>query len=560
MNKPIPILTLALAAAAGCPKNTETERVAAPTRHEQTLTDELERSKLTLGDFLATFGEAQNQVTTTEAALIYSSRREFCLAVTQWASTYQKNLDHYPYYTESTFPADMNYYMPPVGEGPFFQDVVAATIKKGCLTPDERLQFFNDYKLTVLQYRLNDMQKIFAAMESWKYDLLDGDEKAQKRFEQARKNYEAIIHAYEGDRNTTYENVFNDEERKALPPTQKTSAYNEAVRLIDHVQNGGKTPAENLEAISTKKKSVTALWDGEETSPEEKEDLYRAMMLLMDYEIYLISAAVPMERGFVLGSNMTTQGEIVGEGEVDLVFNAPKEVRRFQMPSAATLDVEVGQQAAAQASGDNQWLALAESLFFNRALKDYTDQTYPYAVYPTRYQPFNAIEAWERSLATSRVLFQLEDGYCGQISSDHLDCRRLTYQQQLDGQPGVLFMPELTRGHYAAIVGGLESSYRISQNYIEYQNRTNYLSLFDQLAYHPEEKPSIGDVPQLYCYKADESCRDALEGMRAVWYHLISTYPNSAIEPGTTYDVPVPFLREMAEDYAKDWLSENSNY
>lgn len=318
----------------------------------------------------------------TVAAITYSSRTEFCRAVVGWSENY---IDQSIYHDEDDFDFDRGLIPLGIGHGEFFEQVLAPTITKGCLSSKERRAYFEYYKTQALQIYAQRITSLYKRITPYKKDK----EKApivQRGFEYIK----ALQLKFESEKAIGYEDLFNDGSNSFEVPVASGRYYSDAVKLLEKMEKSPKT----LDEITTALNAYNTLYYSPSLTEEDKADLLKGIMLLLDYQIVLINEALPSSS--MTSSFVGASGEAVGETEFEAVITT--ETRKpFKVPEL-TLEDEMEKTQMYVANDDTYWQRLAELDFYTYAARDFL------AGLGER-PNVDPIKQWERSLVVSAKAF-----------------------------------------------------------------------------------------------------------------------------------------------------------
>ncbi|MBI4127389.1 hypothetical protein HY463_01645 [Candidatus Peregrinibacteria bacterium] len=379
------------------------EIAEAKEKHDPQVFDEAELVKLKLVDFLAQVEANYTDANLTEQAIILSSRREFCGAVRDWTVNYMSEVMH-PMLESRVFDHGFNHWINQlpegVGVGPLFEDVVVATITKGCLTEDERRGFFNDYKARILSFYVSDIKIAMKIIHLYESDAIRDDEYAMAQVKGGQRYISILKSRYDHDKNIRYEDIFEVDSNKVQIPRTENRRYRGAVTLVANLekkQNDGdmKQVADAIETVSQNLQKYWELYESKTIEESEKADVLQAFMLLQEYQIKLMDAMIPHTGSIISDTIIESDDVAKGETEFDVTMR-DTHARRFEVPEM-NLENDVMVYRHAGAINDNAWLRFAEFNYFGNAIADFmnnTDETVS-----------DSIVHWEQSLSKARDNF-----------------------------------------------------------------------------------------------------------------------------------------------------------
>jgi hypothetical protein len=354
--------------------------------HAETKVPEITQEKAASGKRLSeVLAQAEKQkldLPKTVAAITYSSRTEFCRAVVDWSENY---IDQSIYPDEEDFDFDRGLIPLGIGHGEFFEQVLAPTITKGCLSAKERRAYFEYYKTQALQIYAQRITSLYKRITPYKKD------KEKAAIVQKGSEYiKALQIKFESERAIQYEDLFDDGSNSFEVPLASGRYYSDAVKLLEKMEKSPKT----LDEITTTLNAYNTLYYSPSLTEEDKADLLKGILLLLDYQIVLINEALPTST--MTSSFVGASGEAVGETEFEAVVTT--ETRRpFKVPEL-TLEDEMERTQMYVANDDTYWQRLAELDFYTYAVRDFLLEL-------GDRPKLDPIKQWEKSLAASSKAF-----------------------------------------------------------------------------------------------------------------------------------------------------------
>lgn len=477
--------------------------------------------KLELSELLQSLGKAEEDAVAAEAALVIYSRREFCKAVEGWTMNY---MDRSGYKSGKSEIYDKNLIKlipPSVGTGEFFENVVVGLITKGCLTPEERRAYFEEYKVRVLRYYLGEIEWALGEIEKNKAGLIREERGAMKEVEIAR-DYALTVEAfYEQGKEVNYENIFNDDSKEVAVDFTKGSHYRKVVAFIKSLESeGGK---DRLSMVSEKMDTTWELYNHEATPETEKQDLLNAYMLLQEYQVKLMHDAIP-NPGRIASETVDEGGVAVGETEFSAILK-DEGGRTFNVPEL-DMDKELQNSRVLVADGDNKWLRIAELAYFTYAVEKLSEHT---------------VVGWEESLNHAGAEFaNLPAEYTGPL--EYRDSE--TPFENLQGA---------WTGTMRSYLPGSLMQYPQTSGEDHMKNGYDFTTLYDrERCNYDYDAPDVTHERSTY-----EWCIARRNGLADNTDHLVEAYiALPGLRPsrvqdlgGTTTDVPQMLLRKLAREH-----------
>jgi len=361
-------------------------------------TTEVEDAQLRFQDFLEAAKARSAGAVETQGALTLATRHEFCLAVTEWAGNYMKGE---LYNSERTSLLEGEEHAdklgPQIGQGEFFTEVVAPTFTKGCLTQEERHDFFNHYKLTVVQYYSNEMSRALKEMSAYERRIYEqnttyGD--PRKGLDAAQNLFRLLLDRAQTSMSINYETLFSDQDLAENPVELPHSQYVEATTWIK-IQ-GTKPLQDVLEGLQDRLNTANATYEDPKSSAAVRNDAYKAMLLLYDYQSKLMRETLS-KPGYVTGSTVIKDPN--GGESFEPILQVNSLERKFEIPELSLDDLGLKADAA---TGDSLFLRLAELSYYSRALWIFNRQSSKFAMAT---DPNAAADVWQSSLAAARMDF-----------------------------------------------------------------------------------------------------------------------------------------------------------
>lgn len=355
-----------------------------------------------LRELMTSWGKSESDVAATRTALIATSRHEFCVAVEGAVAKYMGQVEYKPGRHK---PEDSAYSIPyPVGEGDLFEGIVAPTLTKGCLSPEERLDFFSDYQLTIVEYYSHEMATLLEAMKTELPSVIRNEQGSKESFEKNIARFHTIAQLQDDSSRFKYGDLFADF-AVVSPSEDKYRFYNDAVQVIESLTANPGDGGMALEAINIELRKYSDLYKSGRYNGGEQEGLFRGMMALYDYQSFLMKR-MSSDQESVTGA-MKSGGEVTGKAEFEASLPVPKTVVEFQVPG---LDLTGETESIRSASsGDSLWLRKAELLFYNnaaahlqRAFDDAPMGSYEESKGYREKHGFDFVKAWDESLTSAR--------------------------------------------------------------------------------------------------------------------------------------------------------------
>lgn len=142
-----------------------------------------------------------------------ATRHEFCLAVTQWTTAY---MDLEPYNPNARLLRTSDFGLivgPAAGQGELFTEIVSPVIDKDCLTEKERHDFFNHYKLKILEYYFEEIDKAIFLLERSEDERPKADSPEKQSFDDFKTRIEELLERTQHSIDTGYSDLFNQESK-----------------------------------------------------------------------------------------------------------------------------------------------------------------------------------------------------------------------------------------------------------------------------------------------------------------------------------------------------------
>lgn len=360
--------------------------------HAETKAPEITQENAAVGKKLSTVlanleegGKNKLSLPKTVAVITYSSRTEFCRAVVDWSENY---IDQTIYPDEEDFDIGRGLIPLGIGHGEFFEQVLAPTITKGCLSPKERRAYFDYYKSQALQVYTQRIALIYKRLASYK--KAKHDELKVAIFQRALEYIQALQIKFESEKAIQYEDLFEDGADSFEVPVASGRYYSEAVKFLEKIKKSPKA----LDEITTTLNAYNTLYYSSNLTDEDKADLLKGILILMDYQIVLIKEALPTST--MTSSFVGASGEAVGETEFEAVITT--ETRKPFVVPELTLEDEMEKTQMYVANNDTHWQRLAELDFYTYAIRDFLTEL-------GKRPKLDPIKQWERSLAVSSEAF-----------------------------------------------------------------------------------------------------------------------------------------------------------
>ncbi len=474
--------------------------------------DEGELVKLKLVDFLAELENHETDASLTEQAVIFASRREFCSAVSDWTKNFMtKSVFNTPPYTGDNYSKPLPQ---GVGSGKLFDDVVAATITKGCLSAEERRAFFNDYKARILSFYISEIHRAIKTIKFYEADAIREKEYAVRVVKMAGLCIQEVEKRFDKEKSIKYEDLFEDDVKEIEIPHSKDVYYRKAVSLAKSLEKNGKiSSGEALEKITKEMDAYWDLYQSKSVDTDTKADLLKGFLLLQDYQIKAMDEIIPRS-GVIVSDTIIENGDTLAENQTEFDVTMKAEIKRsFKVPEMK-FDEELVDFRKANSQNDSEWLRLAGYQYYGDAMYQFMTGL--------EIDTDDSIQRWEKSLALARDDFAGLPEYDSYIES--------------------LFSPTYRPNIYNQIIPAETIDYNWPLNSHSFVNDYSHL----KLDFFPGNV-----ICGLYSSAEDIKYDSCVDGMLKLRDHAIGN-PSEDLT-----DVPAEFLRFIAREHVADSLDGN---